>query len=84
MKKMYIVKWSEDTDDEKTTHTIFVTESKETAEIYIKKFNGIRDKWMTIMTDLMTKYNGTHLRILDRYWDIVEIKNAYFEEIDLR
>ena len=86
---LYIIKYYTGDESGGNTVTVFVTSNLDTAKQYILKFNTILNKWKTFMKQFKGIYGIPDRSlelpmIVDRYYDILEINEAYYEEIKFR
>lgn len=92
MKKAYVVQYLGGEIDDYFKIIIFVTNSKDKAKKYVEKFNSSLEKWK----DYYSQYEeGRELgyrwikdeyvsKYFNRWFEINNIDECYFEEIDLR
>jgi len=87
--KMYLVKYSSGSHDDYHQVDIFVTDSKEVADKYVKKFNERLDHWSEYILRFEDKYGYRDDKkcvtaISYRYYDIKDINSAFIREIEIR
>ena len=86
----FLVRYSEGSYDEFQQVPIFTTDSEETAQKYVLKFNNILEKWKLIIYEaydenLNSDYNIDKIKTIGfRYYDICEIHGANYIKIDKR
>jgi hypothetical protein len=86
---MYIVKYSSGSWDDYGVTNVFVTDNLEIAEKWVNKFNAKVEYWKEILKQyydedgfLDEKYY--HSPVSRWFWNIKDINNAFFDEIELR
>jgi len=86
---MYVVKYSSGSWDDYGVTNVFVTEDLEKAEKWVNKFNARVEYWKEILKQyydedgyLDEKYYRSP--VSRWFWNIKDINNAFFDEIELR
>jgi hypothetical protein len=87
--KIYLVKHSIGSYEDYHVIDIFATQSKETADRYVEKFNRILEHWIDYMKDFQDKHGfrdaeKCNTTISYRYYDIIDTGKAFIEEIEIR
>lgn len=87
--KIYLVKYSIGSYEDYHVIDIFATQSKETADRYVEKFNRILEHWLDYMKEFQDKYGFRDAEkctttISYRYYDIIDTGQAFIEEIEIR
>jgi len=92
MKKAYVVQYLGGEIDDYFKIIIFVTNSKDKAKKYVEKFNSSLEKWKDYYSQYEEERELGYRWIKDEYvskyfnrwFEINNIDECYFEEIDLR
>lgn len=87
----YVVKYRGGSQDDCYTADIFVTNNKDTAKKYVKKFNSILGKWKKHYEQFETNESGIkwiadeHVeKHFDRWYSLQNIIGCYYEEAEIR
>ena len=92
MKKMYIVKYSSGSYEDYCSSDIFVTDKKSKATKYCTKFNTKLKYWQSYFDQFCEETGIGNMRWIkdvysihyDRWQQLSEINNAYWEEVEVR
>ena len=88
--KMYLVKYSTgSTGYDYCQIEVFVTNSRETADKYVERFNKKLDYWIEYMKSFKDEYGFRDEKkcttaISYRYYDIIEMGHSFIEEVEVR
>ena len=97
--KVYLVQYSEGYWEERFFVDIFVTENEEVAKKWCEKFNKLLEKWRTFYTTTLYtndfKYTDNwpeqkvditneNIHLWNRFNQLFEINNAFYETIEIR
>lgn len=79
--EVYVVKYYGGDFEDRYEKTIFATTDKKYAERYVIKFNTKLQKWKQYHN---TNYNGSSYKHIDRWYELINIYDCYYEKIELR
>lgn len=84
--KIYLCKYSSGSYDDYGEWDVFATFDKDKAQKWVDKFNTKLEKWKEYMHSHRPDYleEWDYFPVCDRYWQIVEMNEAFIEEIEIR